>query len=157
MEKIQLTKEEYEGMIGLVSFDNDATEEFTPHCFEKFQKSHQPIFIIRPFKAKERDEYQKIVINLAKIDSKDSFYSEKIFTECQKLNRIMSKVVIDIKNLITITNEDGKHNYKVIEFEKEDGHIREEDLNRLSEIVKKMIFDRVNIISGLNTNGKASL
>lgn len=162
MERIEITESEYENLVGLLSFANDATEEFTPSEFDSVPKPLRPIFTIRPFKTKEREDFTRMVTNINSLLPSIRDYSDKMAEFNSKLCKLASKAILNVRNFIAMeigVDEEGERVQKsyIREFEKEDGHITSQDFEDLSELVKKSLLTRLQTISGFNRSEKASL
>lgn len=153
--EIKISSEEYENLLGLLSFDNDATERWIPEPFMKFKEELRPIFTLKPLNTKQREHFTKLMI---KIDN--SVHSNNngidVSSDIVKINNeamdVASNAVVDIENFIIL----GTTN-KVKEFEKISGHIKADDLINMSELIKRLILERVQTISGFTRSIKASL
>lgn len=150
--EIQISSQEYEDLLGLLSFDSDATERFIPEPFMKLREDLRPIFVIRPFNVKEKEQYQKLTLRIANINLSENSSGTEVIRINNELAEIVSKAIVDVENFIILGSENN-----VKEFEKVDGHIKAEDVVKFSELLKKLIFERVQTISGFNRSLKASL
>ena len=148
--KISLSKEQKEQLLGLLPFSNDATEEYISPIFKNFDKKITPIFVIRPFKPKEKQKYQTLILKIAKLVNKEEKLQE-ISGLNQEIFELVSNCILDIKNLVDLGTMEVK------KPDMEDDHIKFEFFNELPEVLRTDIYKRVEMLSGLNQTEKASL
>lgn len=130
-------------LIGLLPFDEEATDEYTPASFEKVPDEFKPVFVIRPLKPVEKDRMSLYINKLANMENEGS--KAKELTELNdKMNDIIRQCVMDIKNLYDLGTE------RLIHYGKdESGGLSKCIWEKIPESIKTNIYYRVNGISGL--------
>lgn len=143
--KVKISPEDREKLLGILPFDNDATEAFTPEIFNKFPKEIHPRYIIRPFKSNEKEYDIKYSLKMSRIIEKDKAYNaEKILPIQKDIMKIVSKALIDVENNVEIKSMEIK------EVPKEDGHVSTEYfLDKIPTVIQNEIYRRIEQISGM--------
>jgi hypothetical protein len=131
-------------LIGLLPFDEDATENYTPSSFDKVPEEFQPVFVIRPLKQLERERMSLYINKLSSMEETADTKQKEIVELNDKMNDIVRQCVVGMRNLYDLGNQ------KLIDFEAdENGGLSKSIWRRIPEAVKTNIYYRVNGISGL--------
>lgn len=160
-----LTKSERENMLGLLPFDIDCTEKFTPKQYlqkkteinsngeeietEEFliSEKYHPVYHIKPF---TRDIKNKTTLILAKVALKGTNQKDKLDLNA-KLNEIIRQHTTDITNLYDIGKDELIECPKEIKDDKP-GCVSSDLWEKIPEIIKTTLYYRLSVISGISTN-----
>lgn len=130
-------------LIGLLPFDEESTEEYTPAAFDKIPDALRPVFCIRPMKQIERDRMSLYINKLSSMEESDS-KPKDLMDLNDKMNDIVRQCIVDIKNLYDLGTQ------KLIDFQADEkGGLLKSLWRKIPESVKTNIYYRVNGISGL--------
>lgn len=137
------TDEVKKQLIGLLPFDDEATEDYTPTPFDKVPEDLRPVFVIRPLKQCERDRMSLYINKLTVMEGSEAKQKELADLN-DKMNDIIRQCVVDVRNLYDLGTR------KVIEFSSDDsGGMAKKLWQKIPESVKTNLYYRVNGISGL--------
>ena len=134
-----------EQMLGLLPFDNEAMDEFTPKDFMEIPEKYRPIFVLKPWTQSEKEKTQLIVEKLENL--KDTKSKIQINIE---LNEMSRKKIFNIKNLFDVGSN------KIIdtsEFkDNENNCINKQLWLKIPDVIKTTLYFRIATISGLVKN-----
>lgn len=153
---IDLTENVKNEMLGLLPFDEETEDRFTPLQFLKKDKNgafvisqeYHPVFILKPWTKKEKDSMTLLV---SRIDVANSAEDRVRFTKT--INEETRKKVLRIENLYDI----GKQELIECPIDEKLNCISVEIWNKIPEIIKTALYFRLSTISGLTTNEKLGL
>jgi hypothetical protein len=151
MKKEKLDKNVRDQMLGLLPFDTNCEEKFTPSQFEKldennnyiFPKKYHPVFCITPWTQEEKDENQLLVEKLT--NSKSSKEKKEINKD---INECVRKKITNIENLFDM----GKNDYVKCEKDPKLNCISQDMWKTIPVTIQNSIYFRLSNISGLTTN-----
>lgn len=129
-------------LIGLLPFDEDATDRYTPGPFEKVPEEFRPVFELRPLKQVERDRMSLYINKLAALENSDK---QKDLSELNdKMNEIVRQCIVGFDNLYDIGAQ------KFIDYQADSaGGLLKSIWKKIPESVKSNLYYRINGISGL--------
>ena len=146
-----ITDEIKKQLIGLLPFDADATEEYTPTPFEKVPEKFRPVFTIRPLKQVERERMSLYINKLAVMESMETKQKESMELN-DKMNDIIRQCVVSFGNYYDIGTK------KLIKYQEDaTGGLSKQLWHGVTEAVKTNLYYRVNGISGLLYNEAVTL
>lgn len=144
--EVKLTRQQKEKLIGFLPFSTDATEEYIPGFLLEMdiEKEFLPIFILRPMKVIERNEWD----SLSRKTIKALENPEELGVINEKLNKLAAKCVLGIKNLVDLAKQN------IVEPEIIDGHVSYEFFKGMPKALINDINDRLLRISGIRIYDK---
>ena len=143
---MKLDKNLRKKMFGLLPFDEEVIEKFTPKEFEKLPKEFQPVFHIKPLSASDKDK-----ASLTAEKASKSGASKKDQEEWNEvLNEITRTHLLNIENLYDVS-----HN-KFIEIKKDESKncIHKDIWDKLPKKTQNTLYFCLTSISGI-TDGES--
>lgn len=130
-------------LIGLLPFDEEATDEYTPKPFEKVPEEFRPVFSLRPLKPVEKERMSLYINKLSNMEG-DEDRTKELSDLNDKMNDIVRQCIMGVKNLYDLGTQ------KLIEYSADEkGGLSKDLWRKIPESVKTNIYYRVNGISGL--------
>ncbi len=139
---MKLTKNERKMMLGLLPFDGETIDKFTPKQYKSIPEKYKPVFHLKPWNQKEKDEITLIIskLEVAKDNAKEKVDITK------ELNESTRKKICNIENLFDVGLE------KIIDCPMDkDGYVSDEMWSRMPEVIKTALYFQLSIISGITT------
>lgn len=127
-------------MRGLLPFDSDSIDSFTPKEYKKLPIEFQPIFHLKPWIQKEKD---KALLISEKLQASNT-NSEKIKIN-NEINCLTRKNIINIENLYDIGNEE----FIVVEKDTDFDCVSLDVWDKIPKPIQTSVYFCLSSISGL--------
>lgn len=136
---MKLDKNIRDKMRGLLPFDGDSVEYYTPKEYKELEEDFRPVFHLKPW---NQEQKEKVEIIIEKLSSEKTKNEDKIKVN-KEIGELCRSQVVNIEKLYDV----GKNDF--IEVEIEDGCISKKDWSKIPQKIQTSVYFCLTSISGL--------
>lgn len=136
---MKLDKDVRDKMRGLLPFDGDSVELYTPKEYQELENDFQPVFHVKPW---NQEQKEKVEIIIEKLSSDKTKNEDKVKVN-KEIGELCRSQVVNIEKLYDV----GKNDF--IEIKIEDGCISKKDWSKIPQKIQTSVYFCLNSISGL--------